>query len=164
MDDNTARGLVLKRLYDLRDVKQSTVPQDFADLGFEQNKLGRLMEQLADERLINWKPLKGGMGVYLIFMAQITGQGTKVIEGIVRSASIKIDNSVNVHGSQGVQIGGQGNTQNVTMDVGKLINAIDGGSGTVQEKEEAKSLLKKVMENPLVKGAIELWAKAHFGG
>jgi hypothetical protein len=45
-----------------------------------------------------------------------------------------------------------------------MINAIDGGSGTVQEKEEAKSLLTKVFNNPLVKGAIEWWAKTHTGG
>jgi hypothetical protein len=97
-------------------------------------------------------------------MAKITAFGADVVEGNTPPPiSINIDSSVSVHGSQGVQIGGQGNVQNVTMDVGKLMNAVDAGTGTMQEKEEAKSLLKKVLENPLAKFALDLFVKSHTG-
>jgi hypothetical protein len=97
-------------------------------------------------------------------MAKITAFGADVIEGSTPPPiSINVDSSVNVHGSQGVQIGGQGNVQNITMDVGKLMNAVDAGTGTMQEKEEAKSLLKKVLENPLAKFALDLFFKSHTG-
>jgi hypothetical protein len=126
--------------------------------------VANVLEQLAQHNLIDWKPLKGSGGHYMTYMARIKAGGVDVIEGTANPAiSISVDNSVSVHGSQGVQIGGQGNVQTVTMDVGHLLNAVDGGAGTQQEKEEAKSLLKKITENPLVKAAFELWAKSHFG-
>jgi hypothetical protein len=163
--DSDARGIILRRLYDLRDEKNHANEGDFEDLGVESATLGRLLEQLADKNLIRWNPIKGAMGVgYLALMARIAASGVDVIEGNIQPPiSITVDSSINVHGSQGVQIGGQGNVQNLTMDVHKLMNVVDQGTGTIQEKEEAKSLLKKLFENPLVKGAIDWWVKSHTG-
>jgi hypothetical protein len=48
-----------------------------------------------------------------------------------------------VHASQNVQIGGQGNVQIVTMDVDKMITAVESSNATFAEREEAKSILKK---------------------
>jgi hypothetical protein len=53
--------------------------------------------------------------------------------------------------------------QNITMDVGKSTNAVDAGTGALQEKEEAKSLLKKLFENPLAKFALNWFLKSHTG-
>jgi hypothetical protein len=97
-------------------------------------------------------------------MAKIKAFGADVIEGNTPPPiSISVDNRVSVHGSQGVQIGGQGNVQNITMDVGKLMNAVDAGTGAMQEKEEAKSFLKKLFENPLAKFALDWFLKSHTG-
>ena len=159
MNDSDARGLILRRLYDIRDVKEYANIEDFDDLNIEPDTLGRLLEQLAEKSLIKWNPKRSSMSgaaEYLLFMAKIKASGADVIEGKSKSPiSITVDNSVKVHGSQGVQIGGQGNVQSITMDVGKLMNAVEAGTGTMQEKEEAKSLLKKVLENPLAKAALD---------
>jgi hypothetical protein len=63
-------------------------------------------------------------------------------------------------GKQGVQIGGSGNVQNVTLTLEKLNNYIDSAGATTQEKAEAKSLLKAALENPLVQMAIKWWTGA----
>lgn len=165
MKDSDARGLVLRRLYDIREKQDYANINDFGGLDLESKTLGRMLEQLAEQNLIKWNPKKGSMGVgYLALMAKITAYGADVIEGnIPAPISISVDNSVSVHGSQGIQIGGQGNVQNITMDVGKLMNAVDGGAGTMQEREEAKSLLKRVIESPIAKVALDWWFKSHTG-
>ena len=171
MKDADIRGLVLQKLFDARNARRRglKIPEGLDIPGFDLSEehnlhvLGNATKQLAEKNLITFheminRPYPSGLAI-------INADGIDVVEGTARSPiSITLDNSVNVHGSQGVQVGGQGNVQNVTLDVGKLINAIDGGSGTIQEKEEAKSLLKRVIDNPLVKGALEWWAKSHTGG
>ena len=52
----------------------------------------------------------------------------------------------------------------LNMDIDRLNSLIDSADASVKEKEEAKSLLKKLVENPLVKAAVEWWAKVHTGG
>lgn len=164
MQDKELRGLVLQRLYDIRHTKDVANPSDFADLGLEQNVLGNILEQLAQEALVDWKPLRGGMRTYLAFMAHITVHGSQVIEGVEQSnLEIKIDKSINVHGSTNVQIG-QGNIQTINLDAEKIVANINSANASNTEKEEAKSLLKKLMDNPLLKGALELWARSHTGG
>jgi hypothetical protein len=69
---------------------------------------------------------------------------------------------VNVHGSQNVQIGGSGNVQTVTMDIERMINAVDGANVSSTEKEEAKSLLKKISENKLVRTLLSQWVGGKF--
>jgi hypothetical protein len=69
---------------------------------------------------------------------------------------------VNVQGSQGVQIGGSGNIQNVNLTLERLNNYIDSAGATTKEKEEAKGLLSAALENPLVKKALE-WATGLLG-
>ena len=149
MKDSEARGLVLRRLYDLRHVKQYADPSDFTSTSLEQNVVPNIVEQLTQQGLVDWNPLRAHGG-YATFMARITAFGVDVVEGTQRSPiSITIDSSVNVHGSQNVQIG-QGNVQTVTMDIGKMISAVDGSNATVTEKSEAKSLLQKIAGNKLV--------------
>ena len=163
MNDSEIRGLVLKRLYEVRHEEDFTaVPDDLKIPNQNMKVLGNIAKQLNEQGLIVFKQHMGQN--YPSGYGHITASGIDVVEGTRHSPiSITIDSSVNVHSSQGVQIGGQGNSQNITMDIGKLVSAVDGGVGTIQEKEEAKSLLKRLADNPLVKGAIELWAKANLG-
>lgn len=167
MNDSDARGLVLRRFYDLRKTKDHLELADLADLGLASRDLGRALEQLADNDLIDWKPRKSSMTSaieYLVIHARITGHGTDVIEGrAIPPRAITLDASINIHGSQGVQVGGQGNTQNVSLNLDRLNNYIDSSNASTVEKEQAKGLLKQVWENPLVKGAFE-WGLKHFGG
>lgn len=117
------------------------------------------MEQLAQEGLIDWNPARGPMRSYLAFMAHISVHGSKVIEGVEQTRlEIKIDRSINIHGSTNVHIG------DINIDAEKIVANINSANATVTEREEAKSLFKKVLENPLLKGAIERWAKSFTGG
>lgn len=167
MKDSEARGIVLKKMYDLREVKDHLELADFAGTGLESDKVGRILEQLADKGLIQWNPRRSSQTSavrYMVIMAKISVFGVDVVEGeTAPPMAINIDASVNVHGSQGVQIGGQGNAQTVTVDIERLKNFIDSSDAGLQEKEAAKGLLSQMLENPLVKSAIEWGAKLGGG-
>jgi hypothetical protein len=155
MKDSAARGIVLKQLYDIRHQLDRANGSDFAGLPIEPKILPNILDQLAQQNLIDWNPLRGGMGSYLAFMAKITAFGVDVVEGNVASPiTVTIDSSVNVHGSQNVQVGGQGNVQTVTMEFEKMINAVEGADVSVSEKAEAKSLLQKIAGDKLVQSVI----------
>lgn len=167
MKDSEARGIVLKKFYDLRGEKSHLEMTDLKDTGLPRNSVERVLEQLAEPKLINWNPRKnymGGENRYTVIMASISSFGVDVVEGGAQPPiAITIDASVNVHGSQGVQIGGQGNILNVSLDVERLNSFIDSSGASVHEKWEAKGILKRLAENPLVKTAIEWLIKTHTG-
>jgi hypothetical protein len=158
MNDQEASGIVLKRLYDLRKTGTTEIA-DFADTGLASDTVSRILEQLAQQGLIDWNPIIAGFmnkDRYLAVMAKINAFGVNVIEGTEQPPiAIKIDQSVNVHGSQGVQIGGSGNVQNINLTLDKLNNYIDSSVATTREKENAKGLLAAALENPLVQKAIQ---------
>ncbi|UGA46349.1 hypothetical protein HU230_0010050 [Bradyrhizobium quebecense] len=160
MKDAELRGLVLKALYDVRHTHTYANFDTTPGLpAVDRDTLRNIIIQLTEKGLAKYTSVYAGT----ISSARISAEGIDVVEGnTVPPISITFDNSISVRASQNVQIG-QGNTQTVTMEISKLINAIDGGVGSLQEKEEAKSLLKKVVDNPLVKATIEWWAKSHAG-
>ena len=158
MNDKDARGLVLKRLYDVRHDVDYANQSTLQDLGLPPNVTWNILDQLNQQRMITWNPKRGGMGTIIAYMARIAADGVDVIEGSKASPiAITLDNRISVHGSQGVQIGGQGNVQNVTMDIEKLNSIIDSSDASQTEKEELKSLLKKLSENRLVQTAFKWW-------
>jgi hypothetical protein len=161
MTDADARGLVLKHLYDLRDQGEDgwlDSRGDFDGIGVEQESLPRLVGFLAQEGYVEWHHPKGTTEV---FRARITARGANVMEGKEKaSPSVAVDLSTHVHSSYGVQIGGQGNVQTVSFDVEKLINAADNSAVSVTEREQAKSLLRQIAENPLVQKLLGILIKA----
>jgi len=159
MKDDEARGLVLQRLYNIRhEVPQASL-NHFDGLPISNAVLFNILDQLAQENMIEWLPHRVSGVVNIFANAHIKVLGVKVIEGTVTSPiAIKI---INVQGSHNVV--GDHNVQTFNLDAEKIIANINSAGASITEKEEAKSLFKKVMENPLVKGAIELWAKAHTG-
>ncbi|WP_316162858.1 hypothetical protein [Bradyrhizobium sp. SZCCHNRI20481] len=167
MNDSEARGIVLKKFYDLRGEQSHLEMADLETTGLPRNTVERILEQLGEQRLINWNPRNNNMGGpnrYTVIMASISSFGVDVVEGATQPPiAITIDASVNVHGSQGVQVGGQGNVLNVTLDVERLNSFIDSSGASVHDKEEAKGLLKRLAENPLVKGAFEWLLKSYTG-
>jgi hypothetical protein len=83
-------------------------------------------------------------------MGRITNLGVDVIEGNIKAPiAISIDRSISVSGSNLVQIG-DGNTQDIRINSDKIVAAINQSTATLGEKEDAKSLLQKILENPLL--------------
>ena|ERR1700684_2115533 len=165
MKDNETRGLVLKALYDVRHVAfMPALPAQVPGLpSLDRNLLRNIVVQLKDKGLIEFMHLSGGDN--MIGRAKITAYGIDVVEGaIVSPIAISIDQSVNVHGSQNVQVGGHDNVQNVSMDIEKMISVVDSADASVTEKEEAKSLLKRISENKLVQMVIGGWLKSQVPG
>jgi hypothetical protein len=163
MKDQEARGIVLKRLYDIRDAKRPAELSSFTETGIEPDTVARIIEQLAEKGLIDWHPVHGGINSpskYLVLMARINAYGVDVVEGAIEppfaiNIHTSVDKSVNVHGSQGVQIGGSRNVQNVNLTLERLNNYIDSAGASTKEKADAKGLLSAAFDNPLVQKAIQ---------
>ena len=138
------------------------IPDGLGILNIAPSVLGNCAVQLEEQGLIKFRQLMGKG--YRFGRASITAFGVDVVEGNVSPPiAVSIDSSISVSGSQRVQIGGHGNTQNVTLDMEKMVTLVDSANATVAEKEEAKSLLKKVFDNKLVQGALEKLIKGWFG-
>jgi hypothetical protein len=88
-------------------------------------------------------------------IGKITARGIDVTEGNAR-APITVtlhDRSISVSGSSHVQIGNS-NTQSITLHIEKLVAAVDHSTASETEKAEAKSLLRRLAENPLVQSVL----------
>ncbi|WP_152982894.1 hypothetical protein [Acidiphilium sp. JA12-A1] len=160
MTDGELRGIVLQKFYDLRHrddrvIQLTTIAESIPDQ--TETRIANICEQLHQHGLIDWRPLNA-IGGYRGGMGNITANGVDVIEGI-QSSPISIQlHAVSVHNSNHVQIG-NANIQNATVDIEKLISAVNNSTASDQEKAAAKSLLQSMIQNPLVQWA---WKKA-FG-
>jgi hypothetical protein len=164
MKDSEVRGIILKTLYGVRHMNNGmmSLPDGMNDPSIPPAVLGNCAAQLDEQGLIKFRQLMGRS--YPSGMASITAYGVDVIEGTTRPAiAVTVDSSINVSGSQGVQIGGQGNTQNLSFDIEKMISVIDSAGASLTEKEEAKSLLKRLFDNKLVQAALQTALKTWTG-
>jgi hypothetical protein len=160
MKDMEVRGIILQKLYDIRHSNNGMVmiPDGLGLMSIEPSVLGNCAAQLRDQRLITFSEILGAG--HRAGFGSITAFGVDVVEGNTRSPiAVSIDSSINVSGSQGIQIGGHSNIQNVTFDLEKMISMVDSAGGTITEKEEAKSLLKKLAENKLVQTILGRWVQ-----
>jgi hypothetical protein len=155
MKDSELRGIVLQKFYDVRhkidwfnlNALSTHIAADFM-------QLANVCDQLGQHGLIEWKPIKSLAGT-IDGQGKITARGVDVIEGTAR-APITItlhDQSIKVTGSTNVQIGNS-NQQNINTKITSLMNAIDSMNASENEKKEAKSLVEKILTNPLVAAAI----------
>jgi hypothetical protein len=154
MKDADLRGIVLRKLYEVRREGMTGLPVDDGLLtpatSFD------ICRQLAQQSLIEFRAIEG-IGGFRDGMVHITAYGVDVVEGTTRAPiAINIDQSVSVHSSQNVQIG-KSNVQGIQIDAERLAVAIDNAEASLQEKAEAKSLLKKLLENPIVSKIIASW-------
>jgi hypothetical protein len=153
MSDNNARRVVLQRLYDRREGGRFLQSNEFDDLSITENRLFDFLKQLDDLGLADGKFIKnyqGGDAAFLSAVARITTRGIDAIENPETAPpQVMVDHSINVHGSQNIQVGNY-NQQTVNLDIGKLNAAIDHSAATMEEKGEAKSLLKRLSENKLL--------------
>ena len=156
MKDSVVRGRMLQLLYERR--SEGPIPFGHAEQavpppgGIRRRDWLRALAQLSEYRLIDWTPLEdqSGMGLLSGF-AKINDFGVKALEGGVASpVSISIDESrrTTVRRQQPAPIGASTPQQQViTEALEKVITAINQADVSEREKNEAKSLLRKLLGN-----------------
>ncbi len=119
---------------------------------FSFKELQRICQQLDEKTLIDkWRLSMRGVGPE-VGRGRITAYGIDVVEGTAEPPlSVVLDQSshISVTSSQNVQIGNH-NVQRFNGYMKQIIQAIDNYPGGEKQKAEAKSLLKKFLEHPLV--------------
>jgi len=137
------------------------VPDGLGVMNIEPSVLGNCAAQLHEKGLIQFRQIMGHS--YRAGYSSITAFGVDIVEGNARSPiAVSIDSSINISASHGVQIGGQGNSQNLTFNVEKMISIVDATEASIVEKEEAKSLLKRLADNKLVQLALRTISNKWF--
>ena len=154
MKDSEIRALILKHYYAKRyDGYVQWSDDDIQKLGNDLNAkiVFAICDQLSDHSLIDWKPIRT-LGGTSNGMGKITAFGVDVIEGHTTS-DIKLEfvqnKTINVTGSSNVVVG-DNNTQNITQYISGIEHAINSSSASDEEKGQAKGLLQKLAEHPLV--------------
>jgi hypothetical protein len=177
MKDSVVRGCLLQLLYERR--SEGSIPFGHAEQavpppeGISRRDWLRAVAQLSEYRLIDWTPLedKSGMGLLSGF-AEINDFGVKVLEaGVAPPIRISIDESrrTTVPRQEQAPIGACTPQQEViTEALEKVITAINQADVPEQEKNEAKSLLRKLLGSKaaasvLGAGAHSLTAKYFTG-
>jgi hypothetical protein len=176
MKDSVVRGRLLQLLYERR--SEGSIPFGRIDQavpppgGISRRDWLRAVAQLSEYGLIDWTPLedKSGMG-QLSGFAKINDFGVKVLEtGVAPPIQISIDESRRTAApEQETPIAiSTPQQQKITDALEKVITAIDQADVSDQEKNEAKSLLRKLLSSKaaakvLGAGAQSLVAK-YFAG
>src|SRR5215510_7975211 len=154
MKDSVVRGRLLQLLYERRN--QGSIP--FGRLeeavsppgGISHRDWLRAVAQLSEYGLIDWSPLedKSGMGLLSGF-AKINHFGVKVLEtGVAPPIQISIDERRRTTVPKREQAPGATTIpqrQMITDALEKVITAIDKADVSEQEKNESKSLLRKLL-------------------
>jgi hypothetical protein len=154
MKDSVVRGRLLQLLYERRSegstplgrVEQAVPPPG----GISRRDWLRAAAQLSEYGLIDWTPLedKSGMGLLSGF-AKINDFGVQVIEaGVAPPIRISIDQSRRTAVPQPGQAPVAVSTpqqQMITDALEKVITAINQADVSEREKNEAKSLLRKLL-------------------
>ena len=157
MKDTEIRGLLLQKYYEIRRQDYSLPSPEAFGGDLSKEDILYVSDQLGQHGLIEWKPLKADVGGLVGGMGRITAYGIDVVENTA-TAPIAIQFSqpnINISGSN-VAIG-DSNTQTLNIQFDKIVQAIDHSSASDAEKKEAKSLLTKFLEHPLVKKLLALW-------
>jgi hypothetical protein len=154
MKDSVVRGCLLQLLYERRSegsiplgrLEQAVPPPG----GISRRDWLRAVAQLSEYGLIDWTPLedKSGMG-QLSGFAKINDFGVKVLEaGVAPPIEISIDEIRRTAVPQQEQLPiATSITQQrmITETLEKVITAINQADVSEQEKDEAKSLLRKLL-------------------
>ena len=156
MKDSVVRGRLLQLLYERR--SEGSIPFGQAEqavsppAGISRRDWLRAVAQLSEYRLIDWTPLqdKSGMGLLSGF-AKINDFGVKVLEADVASPiRISIDESrrTTVPRQEQAPIAtSTAQQQAITEAVEKVITAINQADLSKEKKDEAKSLLRKLLRS-----------------
>lgn len=151
MKDTQLRGIILQRYYERR--REGWFLPKPEDLGVEvsEQDILEVCDQLGEHSLLEWKVRKDH-GVVRAGMGKITAFGVDVVEGEA-VADIKVEfvqnKTINISGSSNIVVG-DNNTQNISHHISGLASIIDAANATSEQKDEAKGMLRKFLEHPLV--------------
>ena len=151
MTDIQLRGVVLGKLYEQRsDHNYKPEPGDFIPT-LMQTELIRICEQLHQHGLVDAEIIPMLSGEKIMPLCRISARGVDVVE-TGASPDLRIDfmPSQTIHITGSNNIVGNHNQQTVQNSVQELAKVIDSSSATPEEKAEAKGLLKKFLEHPLL--------------
>jgi hypothetical protein len=177
MKDSVVRGCLLQLLYERR--SEGSIPFGHGEAavpppgGISRRDWLRAVAQLSEYRLIDWTPLEDQSGLGLLSgFARINDFGGKVLEGGVASPiRISFDEgprtSIPRH-KQATIVPSTPQQQAITEAMEKVITAINQADVSEREKNEVKSLLRKLLGSKaaasvLGPGAQSLAAK-YFAG
>jgi hypothetical protein len=177
MKDSVVRGCLLQLLYERR--SEGSIPFGHAEQavqppgGISRRDWLRAVAQLSEYRLIDWTPLEdhSGMGLLSGF-AKINDFGVKVVEaGVAPPIRISFDESrrTTIPRQEQAPIAPSTPQQQVIIEaLENVITAINQADVSEQEKNEVKSLLRKLLDSKaaasvLGAGAQSLAAK-YFAG
>jgi len=154
MKDSVVRGRLLQLLYERRSEGPTSLGRGEEAVpppgGISRRDWLRAAAQLSEYGLIDWTPLedKSGMGLLSGF-AKINDLGVQVIEGRMASPiRVSIDESQRSAVPQPEQAPIAASTpqqQMITEALEKVITAINQADISKEEKNEAKSLLRKLL-------------------
>jgi len=155
MKDSVVRGRLLQLLYERRSegsipfgrLEQAVPPPG----GMSRRDWLRAIAQLSEYGLIDWTPLedKSGMGLLSGF-AKINDFGVKVLEaGVEPPIQISIDESRRTTARQKKApiAASTPQQERITDALEKMITAINQADVSQREKNEAKSLLRKLLSS-----------------
>lgn len=154
MKDSVVRGCLLQLLYERRSegflpfgrTEQAVPPPG----GINRRDWLRAVAQLSEYRLIDWTPVEDSSGLGLLSgFARINNFGVEVLEaGVASPISISLDKSrpTGLRRKQQAPVAASTPPQlAITEAVEKVINAINQSDVSVREKNQAKSLLRKLL-------------------
>ena len=151
MKDTELRGIVLMKYYEKRRGSMFMPEPASFDIEISLEDILAISDQLGEHGLINWKSIIALGGVQH-GMGKISALGIDVAEGEA-TPDIKIEfvqnKSINISDSSNVIVGDH-NKQNISHHIKEIIHAIDTSHASPEDKAEAKSLLRKFVEHPLV--------------
>lgn len=151
MKDSEIRGLILRYYYDRR--REGWSLPKAADLGsgltLSDEDVLHVADQLAEHGFLEWRK-QGSHGKIRTGIGKINAFGIDVVEGGVQS-ELKVEfvqnKTINITGSQNIVVG---DNNHVSQSVRDLVGLIDQSTGSPEQKQEAKGLLRKFLEHPLV--------------
>ena len=154
MKDSVVRGCLLQLLYERR--REDSIPFGQGEQavpppgGINRRDWLRAVAQLAEYHLIDWTPLEDQSGMGLVSgFARINEFGARVLEGGVASPiRISFDESRRTTVRQDQQLPtapGTPQQQAITEALEKVIIAINQADASEREKNEVKSLLRKLL-------------------
>jgi hypothetical protein len=152
MKDSVVRGCLLQLLYERR--SEGSIPFGQGEQavpppgGISRRDWLRAVAQLSEYGLIDWTPLedKSGLG-QLSGFAKINDFGVEVLEaGVASPIQISIDERRRTSVPRREQAPIATSTQHMITDaLEKVITAINQGDVSEQEKNEAKTLLRRLL-------------------
>ena len=151
MKDTQLRGLLLQAFYKRR--RENWLVPTTEELGVQvtEQDILQVCDQLGQHNLIQWKSLSSYDNISAN-IGKISAFGIDVVEGEA-TPDIKVEfvqnQTENITSSNNVVVGNN-NSQTVTNTVHDLVKIIEASDAPPVEKAEARFLLRKFLEHPLL--------------